>query len=66
MMLSRAVDILHRLKFIFPHKNITDPIFQSIPLISFIWNKYWASNCKSELKQVQILQNKAIRADLKA
>lgn len=62
MKLSRAVGILHRLKFIFPHKILLILYFSLFHSYLLYGISIWASNYKSEWKQVQILQNKAIRA----
>ena len=62
MKLPRAVGILHRLKFIFPHKILLILYFSLFHSYFFYGTSIWDSNYKPEWKQVQILQNKAIRA----
>ena len=62
MKLSRAVGILHRQKFIFPHKILLILYFSLFHSYLSYGISIWASNYNSEWKQVQILQNKAIRA----
>ena len=68
MKLSTAVGILHRLKFSFPHKILLILYFGLFHSYLLYGTSIWASNygslseLKSEWKQVQILQNKAIRA----
>ena len=62
MKLSRAVGIVHRLKFIFPDKILLILYFSLFHSYLLYGISIWASNYNSEWKQVQILQNKAIRA----
>ena len=51
-----------RLKFIFPHKILLILYFSLFYSYLLYGISIWASNYKSEWKQVQIHQNKAIRA----